>query len=55
MQSFAVSSVGSTVSTSHLNTNASQIMKTINIAGNKMNKPVVDTVFHVVCVSEQSE
>lgn len=41
--------VSSTVSTSRLDANASQIMKIISMtAVNEMNEPMEDTVFHVV-------
>ena len=41
--------VSSTVSTSRLDANASQIMKIISMtAVNEINEPMEDTVFHVV-------
>lgn len=45
--------VDSTLDASHLDTNASQILKTINIiAAYKIDRPMVDMVFCVVYVSE---
>lgn len=44
--------VSSTVATSRLEANASQIMKIINItAVSEMNEPIEETVFHVVYAS----
>lgn len=44
--------VNSTIATSHLDANASQIMMIINITADKeINKPTDGIVFHVVCAS----
>lgn len=44
--------VSSTVATSRLEANASQIMKIINItAVSEINEPIEETVFHVVYAS----